>query len=80
MAISQIAWQVAYRRYVRRNAVAIYGLGWGSAQCLVGWGRVAQCRTAHFLHNASVATNLTNFFNNMSLKPEILQFIETEHT
>ena len=50
-------------------------MAWGggvlNAQCLVGWGRVAQCRTAHFLHNASVATNLTNFFNNMSLKPGI---------
>ena len=38
-----LAWQAAYRRYVPRNAVAIYGLGdLGSAQCLriEGWGGV----------------------------------------
>ena len=43
--------------------------GVGECSKLDGLGRVAQCRTAHFLHNASVATNLTNFFNDMSLKP-----------
>ena len=47
-------------------------MAWGGGVLNAWWlGRVAQCRAAHFLHNASVATNLTNFFNNISLKPGI---------
>ena len=52
--------------------------GVGECSMLGGLGRVAQCRAAHFLHNASVATNLTIFFNNISLSPKYMQFIETK--
>ena len=82
MAISQIAWQVAYRRYVRRNAVAIYGLGWGSAQCSMLGGLGEGCSMPHcsFSPQCQCRHKSHEFLQQYVSEARNMQFIETKHT
>ena len=82
MAISQIASQVAYRRYVRRNAVAIYGLGWGSAQCSMLGGLGEGCSMPHcsFSPQCQCRHKSHEFLQQYVSEARNMQFIETKHT